>query len=120
MNFAIPIMLSLIALSATATEPSALEDKLSYIELRSAKFISGKEKMTSGYAELAPNIRQIVCGAYPIATDKATIKDLKKEIAYMEEKENFTQLSAEQIARLATQKDVVAKFSPGIDCTAFK
>lgn len=99
---------------------SELEKKLSSVEFRTAKLMSGKEKMAKGFADLAPNVREIACRAYPVASDKDIIKSLKKDIASLEKKKTIAQLNAEQVSRLFVQKDIVSKLSPGIDCSALK
>jgi hypothetical protein len=124
MKYIFAILFFLFAISSFAigqqsNEPSELEKKLSSIEFRSAKFMSGKEKMASGFGGLAPNLAKIACEAYPVDSDKDVIKHLKKDIASLEKKKTIAQLSPEQITRLATQKEIAGKLTPGIDCSVF-
>ena len=118
--FAILISLSAFSVYAESTQLPALEEKLASLETRTSKFISGKEKMTKGYAELKPELRQLTCSLYPIESAKDAIKSFKKDIAFLEKKKNIEQLNEEQLARLSTQRDVVATLVPEIDCSALK
>lgn len=119
MKYLLAALISLYAVTSHAGEPnqSELEVKLSTLENRTAKFISGKEKMTAGFTNLAPNVRQIACKAYSADTDKDIIKSLKKDITYLEKKKNFSQLNEQQVARLNSQKETVQNLTPGIDCS---
>lgn len=110
------LLLASAIAAATAQTPSA-EELLSDLELRTAKFIAGKEKMLNGFAQLPAHLRQVGCKAYPVKTDAETIAIFKDRIATLESPENAGKLDAAQTERLAQQKDMVAKFSPGVDCT---
>lgn len=99
-----------------ANSLAELEKKLSSIEYRTEKFLSGQKKMTQGFAELVPNIRKIACEAYPTESSKKTIKDLKREIGFLEKKKNIAQMNSAQIDRLLTQKNIVANLTPDINC----
>lgn len=116
--FAILISVSAFSAFAESTQQSVLEEKLGSLETRTAKFISGKEKMLKGYAELKPETRQLVCSMYPVEASKDAIKNFKKDIAFLEKKKNIEQLDEAQKTRLTTQKDVVATLVPEIDCSA--
>ena len=118
--FAILISLSAFSVYAESTQSPALEEKLVSLETRTSKFISGKEKMTKGYAELKPELRQLTCSLYPVESAKDAIISFKKDIALLEKKKNIEQLNEGQLARLSTQKDVVATLVPEIDCSALK
>lgn len=122
MKYLCAILISLSAFStyAESTQLLALEEKLVSLEARTTKFISGKEKMIKGYAELSPELRQLTCSLYPVEAAKDSIKGFKKDIAFLEKKKNVEQLNEEQLARLSTQKDVVATLVPEIDCSALK
>lgn len=122
MKYLFAILISLFAFSAFAesTQQSALEEKLVSLETRTAKFISGKEKMLKGYTELKPDTRQLVCSLYPVEASKDAIKSFKKDIAFLEKKKNIEQLDDAQKTRLITQKEVVANLVPEIDCSALK
>lgn len=122
MKYFFAIVLSVFAFSAYAesTTPATMEDKLVSLETRTAKFISGKEKMLKGYAELKPETRQLVCSLYPVDASKDAIKSFKKDIAFLEKKKNNEQLDEAQKIRLAAQKEVVAGLVPEIDCSVLK
>lgn len=125
MQYIAGILIHLVAASTLANEPpsaqvSDLEKRLSAVEFRTTKFISGKEKMQNGFASLPPHLRKITCGAYPVESDKDLIKSLKEEIAALERDKTISQLNAEQMEKLSVQKGIVDKLTPGVDCSAFK
>jgi hypothetical protein len=108
---------SIRADEATADQQSAaLEKKLGSIEFRTEKFISGREKMIKGIAELQPALRKMSCQAYPVRTNKETLEIIRREIAELDQ--NSSQLSADQLSRLAAQKQIVSQLKPDIDCSA--
>jgi hypothetical protein len=108
---------SAVANESNATKLSELEKKLSLVEYRTENLISGKEKMKIAITTLAPHLRKVGCEAY---YDKDIIKKLKKDVASLGKKKNISKMSAEQIARLSTQKDIISNFTPGMDCSAFE
>lgn len=116
------LMILLFAMSTYANEPQSteFEKQLSAVEFKTAKFISGKEKMANGFANLAPNIRLIACGAYPVELDKETIGNLRMDIANLEQIKTIELLSTEQQTRLTIQKEIVETLTPGIDCSTLK
>jgi len=104
-------------ITAAQAQSPTLDERLSDLESRTSKFVSGKEKMADGFAQLPQNLRQIGCGAYPVKSDEEAIATFRKEIAAIEAPESAPSLNQDQAARLAAQKDTVSKLSPGIDCS---
>ena len=103
--------------AATEAQSPTLDERLGDLELRTSKFISGKEKMAAGFARLPPNLRQAACGAYPVKSDEEAIATFRRKIADIEASGSATHLSPEQAARLSAQKETVSRLSPGIDCS---
>lgn len=101
--------------SASAQAPS-IEDVLADLELRTSKFVSGKENMLGGFSQLPANLRQVACRAYPVDSDVEAIASFKRRITVLEDAEHASQLDQGQSARLATQRETVARLVPGVDC----
>jgi hypothetical protein len=97
-------------------QSSPLEEKLASVEFRTQKLISAREKMMQGIAQLQPSLRKISCQAYPSRTNQETLDIIRKDLAELDR--SSSQLSAEQLSRLSTQKQIASELKPGIDCSS--
>jgi hypothetical protein len=117
------ILFSILAFPAygdeSKQEMDPLEQKLQSVESRTAQLNSGKEKMVKGFMNMEPGLRSIACRAYPVDTERETLQLAKKDIAYLEKKYR-TQLSSDQQTRLSAQKELVSKWTYGVDCGALQ
>ncbi|RNF85089.1 hypothetical protein [Montanilutibacter psychrotolerans] len=118
------ILLLTIAIAAGITTAQAQSptpgERLSDLESRISQFNSAKEKFAVGLAQLPPTLGEIGCGAYPVKSDEEAIAAFQREIAALEAPKSAPNLSQDEAARLAVQKDAVSKLSPGIDCSSLR
>ena len=104
-------------ISTTNAQAPTIEDRLTDLELRTSRFVSGKEKMVGGFAQLPADLRQVACQAYPTRSDSEAIAGFKDQIAFLESPDSASKLDPGQAARLATQKETVSALVPGVDCS---
>jgi len=103
-----------------SSEIDELEKRLGSLEKNTALFLSGKEKIAGGYKTLPPELGKIACEAYPISSDRKSIKEFKKELKFFENKKNSEKLSADQSSRLSSLRKTIFNLKPGVDCNNLK
>lgn len=101
-------------------QASVLEQKISSIELRTAKLASSREHFLKGFAGLPPNLSVMACKAYPVKSESETIDILKHDISEVSDEHSYPKLSQEQASRVSAQREFVEKWKIGVDCSTMK
>jgi len=99
--------------SSVMAQEASIDERLSDLEHRTSKFVSGKRNLIGGFAKLPEDLRMTVCKAYPIESDEKAISLFKSKVADLESSD----LDQQQAARLDAQRVMVSTLVPGIDCS---